>query len=166
MTPSALRTERFFICVFDTIRDTKAQNVATPRAIQLLVTLTLLYMKWCELSERHIVADSPCESVDVKSILLESTHFQVLFAPREVVFEFATGLAVTKPCVCLAAARLVTAVTIAAQPSSACWTVNVSGWLVTAQRDDSSVSWNIRPDVVEEVLVRPKFMSQRRTLPT
>jgi hypothetical protein len=74
---------------------------------------------------------------------------------------FAIGLAVTKRCVRLAVARLITAVTIAAQTCGACWIVNVSGWLVTAPRDDSSVSSNIRPNVAEEALVHPKLMSQR-----
>ena len=40
---------------------------------------------------------------------------------------FATGLAVTKRCVHLAAVRLVTAVTIAARTCGVCWIVNVSG---------------------------------------
>jgi len=61
---------------------------------------------------------------------------------------FATGLAATKRCVRLAVARLVTAVTIAARIYGVRWIVNVSGWLATAQRDDSSVSSNIRPGVV------------------
>lgn len=73
---------------------------------------------------------------------------------------FVTGLAVTKRCVRLAAARLVTAVTIAARTCGACWIVNVSGWLVTAPRDDSSVSSNIRPNVAEEVLVPPSVVSR------
>ena len=74
---------------------------------------------------------------------------------------FATGLAVTKRCVRLAAARLVTAVTIAARPCGVCWIVNVSGWLATAPRDDSSVSSNIKPDIAEELLVHPKIISRR-----
>jgi len=73
---------------------------------------------------------------------------------------FVTGLAVTKRCVRLAAARLVTAVTNAARTCGACWIVNVSGWLVTAPRDDSSVSSNIRPNVAEEVLVHPSVVSR------
>ena len=74
---------------------------------------------------------------------------------------FATGLAVTKRCVRLAVARLVTAVTIAARSCDACWIVNVSGWLATVPRDDSSVSSNIRPNVAEEVLVHPSVISRR-----
>jgi hypothetical protein len=73
---------------------------------------------------------------------------------------FVTGLVVTKPCVHRAAARLVTAVTIAVRTCGACSIVNVSGWHATAQRDDSSVSSNIRPDVAQEVLVHPSVVSR------
>lgn len=66
---------------------------------------------------------------------------------------FATDLAVTKRCVLLAAARLVTAAMIAVKPYGACWIANVNGWLATAKRDDSNVAASIRPDVARGVLV-------------
>jgi hypothetical protein len=73
---------------------------------------------------------------------------------------FATGRAVTKRCVCLAAAKLVTAVMRAAKTYGACWIVNVSGWRATVPRGDSSVSSNIRPGVAWKGRALPRFSSR------
>ncbi len=86
-------------------------------------------------------------------------------AAKRFLFLFVTALAVTKQCVPLADARLVTAVMPAAKPFDVCAIVNVSGWLATGKRDVSNAASSIKPGGTRSVSVHPSAAADGDSLP-
>ncbi len=86
-------------------------------------------------------------------------------AAKLFLFLFVTALAVTKQCVPLADARLVTAAMPAARPFDVCAIANVSGWLATGKRDVSSTASSIKPGVARGVPVHPSTAADGDSLP-